>query len=73
MLSSRQGLRHRVRELELGLDGDHGDLAQLDPVSNMVIVHVDVLGPVRLRQSSGPFFAPSIIFKCFNIIRGICF
>ena len=58
MLRARQRLRHCIGQLEVGRDGHDSDLAELDPVSNMVIVDVDMLGPVRLRQSAGPFSHP---------------
>ena len=64
MLWARQRLCHCIGQLEVGRDGHDSDLAELDPVSNMVVVDVDVFRPVGLRQSAGPFFG-SILFGVF--------
>ena len=42
-------------------------------ISNVMIMDVDVLRPVRFTQSAGPFFTTSIIFIYNNVAFIVCF
>ena len=63
MLMSQQRLRHSIGQLKVGCYWHDLELAQLHPISNVVVGDVSVLCPVRLWQSVGPFFTPAMILE----------
>ena len=72
---STEWLGHRVCQLEVGLDVLDADPPKLDPVLDVVVVDVNMLGPVRFCLSGGPFDTTTVILIypyviCVLIIEG---
>ena len=60
-----------VCKLQICLYWYYGNLAELHPVLDVVVVDVDVFGSIRLRLSAGPFNTTSIIFENLYVIRAL--
>ena len=66
-------LCHGVGQLQVGRHRNDLDGPELHPVFNMMKMNIDVLGPVGLCLSGGPFNTPPIIFEYFNLVLGFVF
>ena len=73
MLRSGQCLCHGICQLQACLHRQNADAADPNPLPDVVVGHIDMLGAVRFTQSGGPSKSSTIVFKYFNILETICF